>query len=166
MLWKNQMNFWPICFLYFSPRYKIYHLVYFNCLISFISLTPLQFYLLAYSQRGKKTHIWSHHSDPSRFPSSPFHAMIILRPRVSFPSPPQLLQFWTNCHLFEEAFVTAPTHTHHEVTVTAPHPERFSHWYTGYFPLWTQGRGHIGSVRGFISQSAWNTAGSQQVFLK
>ena len=126
------MNFLanPAFFEYFSPRYKIYDLVYFNCLISFINSYPTPIHPLSYSQRGKKQHSSDHitlilHG----FPSSPFHAMI-LWPSVLFPFlSPSCFNSELNCHLFKEAFCDSPPYTHHKVTVTRPLWKHFSHWY-------------------------------------
>ena len=109
------MNFLanPAFFEYFSPRYKIYDLVYFNCLISFINSYPTPIHPLSYSQRGKKnnthliTSLWSFMVFP------PVHFMQwSYGLESSFPSfPPAASILNSIVTSLRRLFVTAP-HTH------------------------------------------------------
>lgn len=113
-------------FEYFSPRYKICHLVYFNSLIPFINSYPTPIHYLFYSQRDFffKKHQPDHSTAGFEilhgFPSSPLH-VVILWPRILFPLPSAgYFHLELTCHLFREAFSDTPRPTPMKSFLLAP----------------------------------------------
>lgn len=159
-------------FEYFSPRYKICHLVYFNSLIPFINSYPTPIHYLFYSQRDfflKNTNlITALLALKSFMVFPPVHCMWwSYGLESSFPSPLPATSIWSS-----------PVTSSGRPFLTLPPPPR--PWSHSYLPLleallsllhWLpsllfQGRGHVCFIPGCIPKSAWNIVGSQQVFLK
>lgn len=128
-------------FEYFSPRYKICHLVYFNSLIPFINSYPTPIHYLFYRQRDfflKNTNlITALLALKSFMVFPPVHCMWwSYGLESSFPSPLPATSIWSSPVTSSgRPFLTLPAPPHaHEVILTCPFWKHFSHCYTGYPP--------------------------------